>query len=70
MREIKVTVSAEIDPNDIRIECRTASAYCVRDLQCEECPFNNVSRSLSEIIYMYTVLRASEVNAEVNNAAD
>ena len=66
MREIAVKVNALIDPKDVSIACRTASAYCCDALKCEDCPFNDGSRSLDEIIYVYTVMRA----AEVNNAAD
>jgi hypothetical protein len=66
MQEIKEAVSVEIDPKDISIDCRTASAYCTRDLSCFDCPFSRGSLSLDEIIHMYMVLRA----AEVNNAAD
>lgn len=66
MQEIKVTVNAKIDPKDISINCSTASAYCTNDLHCDDCPFNDGSRSLDEILYMYTIMRA----AEVNNAAD
>lgn len=60
MQEIKVTVSTEIDPKDITIDCSTASAYCVTDLSCFDCPFSQGSRSLAEIIHMYMVLIAKE----------
>lgn len=64
MREINVTVTAEIDPRDIRIGCSTASDYCTVDLKCDKCPFDQGSRSLDEILYMYTVMIAKEASHE------
>ena len=66
MKEIKVTVSTEIDPKDISIDCSTASEYCPSDLKCEDCPFDQGSSSLDEIICWYTAMLA----AKVKNAAD
>lgn len=66
MQEIKVTVNAKIDPKDISIDCRTASAYCTSKLKCDDCPFKHDKvRSLDEILfmYLYKVMRAAEVNS-------